>query len=130
LEEHKRPTLAVVTSSGSTDTVNVVTRVIRRIELDNPVNRRNLSRVSKLFLRKFRRNTYIKTTSSNISADQGALLGVTELEEGVGSLLLLLLAVEVKNRKINIVEKFGMVFHTGATTEEDDDLLLEVALEE
>ncbi|KAI6777013.1 hypothetical protein HG530_000958 [Fusarium avenaceum] len=101
LKEHKRSTLAIVTSGGSTNTVNVVTRVIRRIELDNPVNRRNLSRVSKYFLRKSKRNTYIKTTSGDISADQGALLSVTELEEGVGSLLLLLLAVEVKNRKID-----------------------------
>jgi hypothetical protein len=113
LEEHKRPTLAVVTSSGSTDTVNVVTRVIRRVELDNPVNRRN-----------------IKTTSGDVSADQCALLGVTELEEGVGSLLLLLLAVEVKDRKVDIVEEFSMVFHTSAATEEDNDLLLKIALEE
>lgn len=43
LKEHKGSTLVVAASSGSTDTVNVVARVIRRVELDNPVNRRNLS---------------------------------------------------------------------------------------
>ncbi|KAI6773453.1 hypothetical protein HG531_000302 [Fusarium graminearum] len=74
--------------------------------------------------------TYVEATSGNISADQGALLSVTELEEGVGSLLLLLLAVEVKNGKIDVVEEFGMVFHTSAATKEHNDLLLEVALEE
>lgn len=74
--------------------------------------------------------TYIQTSSSNISTDQGSLFGVTELEEGVGALLLLLLAVEVENGKINVVEQFSMVLDTVTAGEEDNDLLLEVALEE
>lgn len=48
LEEHEGSALGVAASSGTTDTVDVVARVIRRIELDDPVNGRNLSRVSKL----------------------------------------------------------------------------------
>jgi len=113
LKDQKRSALGVAASGSSTDTVNVVAGVIRRIELDNPVNGRN-----------------IETTSGNVSADQSTLLGIAELEKGVGSLLLLLFAVEIKNRNIDIVEEFGVVFHTSTTTEEDNDLLLEVALEE
>ena len=75
-------------------------------------------------------STYIKTTSGNVSADQGTLLGITKLEEGVGSLLLLLLAMEIKDRKVDIVKELGVVLHTSTATEEDNDLLLEVALEE
>ena len=50
LEEHERSTLGVVASGGSTDTVNVVAGVIRGVKLDNPVNRGNLSQVSRKFV--------------------------------------------------------------------------------
>ena len=42
LQEHQTLTLAVRTSCGTTDTVNVVSRVIRRVELDDPVDSRNI----------------------------------------------------------------------------------------
>lgn len=48
LKDQKRSALGVAASGSSTDTVNVVAGVIRRIELDNPVNGRNLLQVSKL----------------------------------------------------------------------------------
>lgn len=76
LQEHQTATLAIGTTSGTTDTVNVVTGVIRGIELDDPVDGRD-----------------IETTGSNVSTDQGTLTSIAELEESVGSLLLLLLAV-------------------------------------
>jgi hypothetical protein len=38
--------------------------------------------------------------------------------------------MEIKDRKVNIVKELSVVFHTSAATEEDNDLLLEVALEE
>lgn len=38
LEEHQTATLAFGTTGGTSDTVNVVTRIIRRIELDNPID--------------------------------------------------------------------------------------------
>ena len=113
LQEHQTLALAVGTSCGTTDTVNVVSGVIRRVELDDPVNGGD-----------------IETTSSNVSADQSSSLCVAEFEEGVGTLLLLLLAVQVKHRKIDVVEEFGIVLHTVAAAEENDDLLLGVLLEE
>lgn len=42
LEEHQGATLLAVASCRSADTVNVVARVIWRVELDNPVNCGNL----------------------------------------------------------------------------------------
>ena len=76
LQEHQTLALAVCTSCGTTDTVNVVSRVIRRVELDDPVDSRN-----------------IETTGSHVGTDQGSGLCVAEFEEGVGALLLLLLSV-------------------------------------
>lgn len=54
LEEHKGSALGVVASSGSTNTMNVVARVIRGVELDDPINGRNLLHVSKMSMRKFK----------------------------------------------------------------------------
>lgn len=38
LEEHQTATLAFGTTGGTSDTVNVVARIIRRVELDNPID--------------------------------------------------------------------------------------------
>jgi hypothetical protein len=38
--------------------------------------------------------------------------------------------VKIKDRHIDVVEQLGMVFHRVATTEEHNDLLLKVLLEE
>ena len=113
LQEHQTFALAVCTSCGTTDTVNVVSGVIRRVELDDPVDGGN-----------------IETTGSNIGTDQSSLLGVAEFEESVCTLLLLLLAVQVQNGQIDVVEEFGVVLDTVTRREEDDDLLLGVLLEE
>jgi hypothetical protein len=74
--------------------------------------------------------TNIKATSSNVGTDQGTLLGVTELEESVGTFLLLLLAVQFQHGKVDIVEELGVVLDAVTAGEENNDLLLEVALEE
>lgn len=42
LEEHQTAALAFLTTSGTSDAVNVVTRIIRGIELDNPIDSGNL----------------------------------------------------------------------------------------
>jgi hypothetical protein len=88
LQEHQTFALAVCTSCGTTDTVNVVSGVIRRVELDDPVDGGN-----------------IETTGSHIGTDQGSSLCVAEFEESIGALLLLLLAVQVENREVDVVEK-------------------------
>jgi hypothetical protein len=97
LQEHQTLALGVGSSGSTADTVNVVSRVIRRVELYNPVNSRD-----------------IETTGCNIGTDQSALLGVAEFEKGVCALLLLLLAVEVQHGQVDVVEEFGVVLDTVA----------------
>lgn len=74
--------------------------------------------------------TYIQTTSGNVGADEGTLLGIAKLEKRIRPLLLLLLAVQIQHRQIDIVEQLGVVLHRVTTAEKDDDLLLQVALQE
>lgn len=49
---------------------------------------------------------------------------VAEFEECVGSLLLLLLAMKIQHRAVNVVQELGVVFDRVAAAEEDNDLLL------
>lgn len=49
---------------------------------------------------------------------------VAKLKERVGPLLLLLLAVQVQHRAVNVVEQLGVVLDAVAAAEEDNDLLL------
>jgi hypothetical protein len=86
LEEPKEPklrrqeeqqTLArLACSGGSTDSVDVVTRVIRRVKLDDPVDLGD-----------------IETSRCDVCAKKDTGRGVAEFEEGVGSFLLLLLSL-------------------------------------
>lgn len=69
-------------------------------------------------------NTHIQATSGNIGTDQNAMRRIAELKESVGPLLLLLLAVQIQNRAVNVVQQLGVVFDRGTAAEEDNDLLL------
>jgi hypothetical protein len=69
------------------------------------------------------RETHIQTTSSNVSADQDTVWRIAKFKECVGSLLLLLLAVEIQHRAVNVVQKLRVVFDGVAAAEEDNDLL-------
>jgi hypothetical protein len=57
-----------------------------RINLQDPIDRR-----------------YVQSPSSYVCANQGALLCIAKLEERVGPLLLLLLAVQRENRHVDVV---------------------------
>lgn len=75
--QQEQQTLARLAGSGGpSDSVDVVTRIIRRIELDDPVDFGN-----------------VEASSGDICAEEVACRGVAEFEEGVGTLLLLLLAL-------------------------------------
>jgi hypothetical protein len=58
------------------------------------------------------------------------LRGVAEFKECVSALLLLLLAMQVQHRQINVVQQLCVVLDAIAARKEDDDFLLQVALEE
>ncbi|TKW56812.1 hypothetical protein CTA1_6381 [Colletotrichum tanaceti] len=128
LQEHEGSALAVGSARRPADAVDVVARVIGRVDLDDPVYCGDLG--GGIGQGKDERKTYIQTTGGDVSADERALLGVAKLEKGVGPLLLLLLAVQVQHRQVDVVEQLGVVLDRVATAEEDNDLLLEVALEE
>lgn len=87
-EHEQRPAPPVPPTSSTPNTMNVFLGIIRRIILDDPVYSR-----------------YVKTTSCHICTQQYALLCLTELKERGGTLLLLLLAMDVLDRDINVVEQ-------------------------
>lgn len=58
--------------------MNVFTRVVWRVELDDPVDLRD-----------------VETAGGNVGAAEDAVVGVAEFEKGVGSFLLLLFALWV-----------------------------------
>ena len=75
--EQEQERLALLAgASRTTDAVDVVTGVIGRVELDDPVDAGN-----------------VESSSGDVGTEEDALLRVAELEEGVCPLLLLLLAL-------------------------------------
>ena len=87
-KEEESATLSLGSSSGTTHSVDVIFRIIGRVELDDPVNHRE-----------------IETSLCNVCAEQDACFCLTELEVSSGSLLLLLLSMNVFNRDINVVQE-------------------------
>lgn len=69
-------------------------------------------------------SAYIEATGSNVSANQNAMLRVAKFEKCIGTLLLLLFAVEIQHGAVNVVEKLGIVLDRGTAAEEYNDLLL------
>jgi hypothetical protein len=110
LEEHERTTLAVGATGGTTNAVDVVARIIWGVELHDPVYVRDLVGFVRGLYREELVRTYIKASSSDVCANQRALLRVAELEEGVCSLLLLLFSVKIQDRKVNVIKEFSVVF--------------------
>ena len=131
LQEQETPSFAVGATCRPADAVDVVARVVRRVELDDPVDGRDLPRRQLPDDRRAHRTRpHVQTPRGDVGADERPLGRVAELEEGVGPLLLLLLSVQVQHRQVDVVEQLGVVLDAVAAGEEDDDLLPEVALEE
>src|SRR6202000_162338 len=93
--------------------MDIVPRIVRRIELHDPVDTGD-----------------IETASCHVRAYERAVGGVAELEECVCSFLLFEVAVQFENREVDVVEQLAVILDAVATAHEDNDLLLEVALEE
>jgi hypothetical protein len=81
--------------------------------LDDPVDKRN-----------------IETSGSHVRTQQDAAFGIRELEERLGSLGLLLLAVNAHHRQVDVVEQLVVVFHRHARAEEHHNFLLAVLFQE
>jgi hypothetical protein len=111
--------------------MDIVSRVIRRVELNDPIDFGN-----------------IETSCCYVCAKEVACRSVTELEEGVGSFLLFLFALhthgrvsirrnesmsrititrthmQIKYRHIDVIQQLGVVLYGIAARKEDDNLLL------
>lgn len=104
--------------------MDVVTSVIWGIELNDEVDRRDLYVLAYTLDPRHTMKAYIESTSSDVSADEDALLSVAKLKEGIRSLLLLLLAMKIQHGAVDIVEQLGVIFDGIAAAEEDNHLLL------
>lgn len=93
--------------------MDVLFWIIWRVELDDPVNIRN-----------------VKPACCNVRAQQRAALCLAKVEERRRTLRLLLLAVDVSYRYVYIIQQLGVVLHRGARREKHHDLFPSVALEE
>lgn len=87
-EEQESLATSFRASTRSTNSMNVVIRVIGWVKLDNPVDLRE-----------------IKTSLRDICAEQNALFRLAEFKVSRGTLLLFLFAVDVLNRYVDVVEQ-------------------------
>ena len=75
-EEEQQAFSDLSSTRRSSDTMDVITRVVRRVKLHDPIHPGD-----------------IQTSRCNIRAEKDASFGVDEFEEGVGSFLLLLFSL-------------------------------------
>jgi hypothetical protein len=112
-KEQQGSAAAFRTTSRSADSVDVVIGIIGRVKLDDPVDLRE-----------------VKTSLGDIRAEEDSCLSLAELEVGGCSFLLLLLAVDVLDWDVDVVEQVGVELDGVAAGHEDHNLLLEVLAEE
>lgn len=112
-QEEQGSSTALGTATRAAHTMDVVIGVIRRVELNYPVDFRE-----------------IKTSLCDIGAEENASLRVTELEVGGGAFLLFLLAVNVLNRNVDVVEQVRVELDRVAARHEDHNLFVEVSPQE
>mmetsp|Transcript_19410 Transcript_19410/g.55435 ORF Transcript_19410/g.55435 Transcript_19410/m.55435 type:complete len:231 (-) Transcript_19410:943-1635(-) len=106
-QEQQRAPASRGATRGTAHTVDVLLRIIRRVELDDPVHVGD-----------------VEAAGRDVSAQQSATLGVHKLEEGGGALLLLLTAVDVFDREVHVLQERRIVSHGRHARHEDHDLLL------
>jgi len=87
-QEQKGAATTVRATARTTNTMDIVIRIIRRVELNDPVDLRE-----------------IKTSLGDIRAEKNARLSLAEFEIGRCALLLLLLAMDVLHWDIDVVEQ-------------------------
>mmetsp|Transcript_21272 Transcript_21272/g.72049 ORF Transcript_21272/g.72049 Transcript_21272/m.72049 type:complete len:255 (-) Transcript_21272:890-1654(-) len=87
--------------------VDVLARVVGRVVLDDPVDVRD-----------------VEAARGDVGAEEDAGLCLAELEERGSAFGLLLSAVDVHDRHINVVQQVGVELYGVARGEEDHDLVL------
>lgn len=100
---------AVGATTSPTNSVDVIIGIIWGVVLDNPVN-----------LWK------VEASLCHIRTQEDAIACLAELKVGARALLLLLLAMDIFNRNVNIVKQIWVEFYCITARHEDHDLLLHV----
>ena len=111
-QKEQRAAATADAARRAADAVNVLFRVVRRVELDDPVDLGD-----------------VEAARRHVRAHHDAVLAVDKLEEGRGALVLLLLAVQLEHGNVDIVEQLRVELHGVARREEDNHLLLQVLLQ-
>ena len=101
-QEQQRASGARLAARGSSDAMNVLLGVVRRVILDDPVDGGD-----------------VESARRHVGAEQDALGGVDELEEDGGAALLFLLAVDGEDGDVDVVEQLRVELHRVAAAEED-----------
>lgn len=86
-EEKKGTSTAILAAASSSNSVDVVIGIIRRVILNDPVDLWE-----------------IKSSLGDISAEEDTCFGLAELKVGACPLLLLLLSVDVLHGDVHVVE--------------------------
>ena len=113
VDEEKSSAFAACSSCSSADSMDVVLGIIWWIELDNPVN-----------------IWEVQASLGHVCAQENACLGLGELEIGGGSLLLLLLSMDVFDWNVNVIEQIAIKLDGVATGHENHDLLFHILPQE
>jgi len=113
VNKEKRLALAASSSGCPSDSMDVVLGIIRGVVLDNPVY------VGE-----------VKASLSDVGAEQDAFLGLGELKVSGGSLLLLLLSVDVFDGDVDVVEQVRVKLDGVAARHENHYLFVDVFLQE
>jgi len=112
-QEQERPSLAVRPACRTTDAVDVITRVVRGVELDHPIHLGD-----------------VETSRCNVGTDESSCFGVAKLKEPVRTRLLLELSMQIEHGEVNVIQQLRVVLDCIAAGKEDDYLLLLMLFQE
>jgi hypothetical protein len=112
-QEHQGFASTLLAATGSSNTVDVIIRIIWGVVLDDPVNFRE-----------------VKTSLSHIGAKQDSGLSLTELKVSARSFLLFLLSVDVFDGDVDVVQQVGVKLDSIAGRHKHHNFLLQVFAKE
>jgi len=111
--EKKRTASSICSSCCSSYSMNIITGIIWRVELYNPINVRE-----------------IEASLSYISAEKNSSFSLAKFKISRSSLLLFLLSMNVLDWDVNVIQKVTVEFDSITARHEDHYLLLEVLSKE
>mmetsp|Transcript_34488 Transcript_34488/g.90756 ORF Transcript_34488/g.90756 Transcript_34488/m.90756 type:complete len:214 (+) Transcript_34488:413-1054(+) len=111
-QQEEQGAAAATRARRAADAMDIGLRLVGRVELYNPVDGGD-----------------VKAARGDVGAEQHARRRRAKVKKGSGALVLLLVAVEVEDGQIDVVQQLRVVLDRVARREEDDDLLVAILLE-